>query len=170
MTRDEIKVMFAALSKAYPPNLMLAIDSDTINLWTDLLQDLNGVTVLAATKAWAQTNRYPPTIADIREIVTVRQTDDTPEKTWSRLQRAVQRFGHTDPAGAEKALADIWPVVGDDWKYYCTLPEDQLPNEKARFLRMFTAHQKKQKNQAQISGNVSRILADGILRLGEGHD
>ena len=54
---------------------------------------------------------------------------------------AIQRYGHTEKDQAEKTLdKNILKIIGNDWMYYCTLPIDQIPNEKARFIRAYSTN------------------------------
>lgn len=173
MTRDEVKLMFAGLARYYPPNLMISIDSETVNVWTDALGDLDGKTVLLTVKAWAQINKYPPSIADIRERVARPALDaiETPEQAWTRVYKAIGKYGRTEPDMARLELGeDLWAMVGRDWSYYCLLLESDMPNEKARFIRAYTAQMGRRKEQAQIAPKVLAALDSGKLRLEAGDD
>ena len=160
MTRDETKVILATIATVYPRNLMPDVTELTINVWFQLLQDLPYSAASAAVAGWLTTNHYPPTIADIRELLTRSSQTETPEQNWSRLLDALHRYGHTMLEEARTTLGDAWP--GDtDWQYYCQMQESDLPNEKARYLRMVTNKQQRDKTRAQMPANVVKLL-DGI--------
>lgn len=170
MTRDEVKTILATLASVYPPNLMPTVNELTVNVWFQLLQDIPYKQASASVAAWMQTSKYPPTIADIRErlIQKIVSEQKTPEQAWSELMRAIVRYGHTEKDLAQKELGELWDLVGRDWAYYCSLQEDQTPNEKARFIRMYAANQSKQKNNVQISAPIREVLESGQLKLGDG--
>jgi len=158
MTFDQTAILLAMLTTVYTTRLMPHIDQTAIKVWHDLLGDLEWRSVENGVKAWVQTNRYPPTIADIREMLTRQTVTDTPEQSWSRLLGAIRKYGHTMLDEAQAALGDLWPGM-TDWQYYCQMQEDDLPNEKARYLRMITTKQQRAKTAAQMSAPVRAILA-----------
>jgi hypothetical protein len=69
MTFAQTGKMLAQLSAVYPARLMPDINENTIKIWADLLKDVDDKQALDATREWIQTNKYPPTIADIREQI-----------------------------------------------------------------------------------------------------
>lgn len=175
MTRDEVKMVLATMAEVYSRHLMPPVTELTVNVWLQMLQDVSYKSASAAVAGWLQTQKYPPTIADIREMVTrtVTEIEISPEQAWSELMAAIQKYGHTEKDKAEKALGErTRKIVGGDWMYYCTLPLDQLPNEKARFLRAYTSEQKRGKELAQMSERVRLALTapDATKKLEAGHD
>ena len=160
MTRDETKTMLATMSAVYPHNLMPDVTEITVNVWYQLLKDITYKLASVAVAGWISINKYPPTIADIREMVTTHQDAVTPEQEWTRLLGAIRKYGHTMPAEAEAELGDLWPGT-TDWQYYCQMMVDDLPNEKSRYLRMITTKQKREKTNAQMPESVRKML-DGI--------
>lgn len=165
MTRDETKTILATMSAVYPINLMPPVTEMTVNVWFQLLQDVPFKLASAAVAAWLQTEKYPPTIASIREMVTRQPQSLTAEQAWTAVQLAVKDFGHTEKDRAQQTLGDLWRLVGADWTYYCTLPVDQISNEKARFIRMYTNDAKREQNIAQIAAPIRQMLGEGMKRL-----
>lgn len=160
MTFKDTGTMLAMLTTVYTTRLMPHVDDPAIVVWTKMLEDLDWKQVQVAITAWITTNKYPPTIADIRELLARSNQTETPEQQWSRLLDALRRYGHTMLDQARAALGDLWP--GDtDWQYYCQMQEDQLPNEKSRYLRMVTNRQQREKTRAQMPATVLAAL-DGI--------
>jgi hypothetical protein len=173
MTRDETKTVLAMMATVYPKNLLPEVTDLTVNVWYQLLQDLPFKTISAAVAAWLATNRYPPTISDLREIVVKRETADqtTPDEAWSRLTVAIRKYGHTQPDMAAGFLGDLWQTIKNDWPYYCGMLESEMPNEKARFIRMYTAKSKRDKEQLQIPQQIRKALSGiGQQRLEAGND
>lgn len=173
MTRDETKTVLAMLATVYPKNLLPEVTDLTVNVWYQLMQDLPFAAIKAAVASWLATNRYPPTISDLREIVVRQEVADTitPDEAWTRLTVALRKYGHTQPDLAAKYLGDLWQLIKGDWPYYCGMLESEMPNEKARFLRMYSAKQKRDKEQLQIPAPIRKALAGvGQMRLEAGND
>jgi hypothetical protein len=173
MTRDEVKEMLATMSATYPPNLLPPINELTVNIWHKLMEDLPGKLAMAAAASWMTTNKYPPTIADIRErcVQSTAPKMNSAEEAWSKVLKAIRSCGHTEPYRAERELGDLWQMVGRDWSYYCSLDESQTPNEKTRFIRMYSSEQKKAVERLQIPAFVQKALANHkLMQLTEGSE
>jgi hypothetical protein len=67
VTYEQTGKMLAYLVTVYTARLMPSIDKAAILAWAELLEDINGDKAMAIVKSWAKSNKYPPTIADIRE-------------------------------------------------------------------------------------------------------
>jgi hypothetical protein len=158
MTLTETKTILATMASVYPRALMPEVTEMTVNVWYQLLQDIPYNMAKTAVAGWVTTSKYPPTIADIREMLTTQAVTETPEQSWTRLLCAISKYGYTRPDEAAAALGDLWPGA-TDWSYYCRIMEDDLPNEKARYLRMITNKQQRDKNLAQMPAPIRAMLA-----------
>lgn len=78
MTRAETIGIIELLRRAYPrfaepsqwePDAKKVL-SATVDLWTDMLSDLSVQAVMVAARQYIATSKFPPTIADIRGLVT----------------------------------------------------------------------------------------------------
>ena len=67
MEREETKQILGIVYSVYQPNLLPPMTKELLGVWHEMLQDLNVQAVRASVAAWITTNKYPPTIADIRE-------------------------------------------------------------------------------------------------------
>lgn len=66
MNKTEFASIAMALRTYYPRENMLPNDA-ALDLWFEALQDLNAGVVEAALKKWVKIEKWPPTIADLRE-------------------------------------------------------------------------------------------------------
>lgn len=64
MTRSETAELLGMIVVAYEK---ITIIEAKLNLWTELLQDVDYEKAVGALKNYVKDNRFPPTIADIRE-------------------------------------------------------------------------------------------------------
>ena len=173
MTKDEVKVMFAGLSRYYHPNLLPVIDADTINAWGELLCDLNGIKVLTITKAWVQTNKYPPTIADIREMIAKEmvQDKDTAPEAWKKLNQAVKLFGFYDQKGMAESLGNgALRHVAEQFgmRHWCERLEANDSTDSAQFRDAYNAEVKKETYRLQVAAPIRNLIDNGKLQIGHG--
>lgn len=66
MTREQFAYWAAALSTYYPRQQVIP-NKQALELWFRRLSDLDYEDAQAALNEWVETEKWPPTIADIRE-------------------------------------------------------------------------------------------------------
>lgn len=167
MTRDETKTILAMMSTVYPLHLMAAVTEMTVNVWAQMLGDLDYRAVQAAVAAWITTEHYPPTIADIRErVVASRLPDTTPDQAWGLVKRAVALYGERKKDAEAWLPAEVWAVCAQrGWRYYCEMDEREEGTNYAQFRDAYRSQADRAKRQAQIPAAVRATLA----RIGATH-
>ena len=169
MTREETKTILSTMAAVYSEKLMPSMNDLTVNVWFQLLQDLPYQQVQAATAAWLTGNKYPPTIADLRETVLARPVEasmDTAEEAWGKVQVAVRRHGWTEEERAKAALGDlIWKTVGSfGWRYWCQMPVEDESTYFAQFRNAYNVNRKREIEKAQIPS----VLLEKLPGIGGG--
>ena len=73
--------------KTYYPRDGLLPNNEALNLWFIQLQDLDYKVVELSVNKWVAVNKWPPTIADIRETAANIVLGDTPEwgEGWQQV-------------------------------------------------------------------------------------
>jgi hypothetical protein len=64
MKRDEVKEVFKILKNIYP---QFEVTSEKLDVWSGFLKDQNPAVIMRNTERYALENKFPPTIADLRE-------------------------------------------------------------------------------------------------------
>lgn len=64
MNREQVKEIFKILAYAYPK---FEVSSEKIDFWLKYLKDQNPATVMRNTERYVLENKFPPSIADLRE-------------------------------------------------------------------------------------------------------
>lgn len=70
MNKAQTAVLLHIIQTAYPSFGGSASSEDIASLWCEMLTDVGLEVASAAVKRHIQTNRFPPTVADIRTIIT----------------------------------------------------------------------------------------------------
>ena len=126
MNRTEF-IKIAEVIKTFYPREGLLPTMESMDLWFEDLKDLDFAAVTIAVKKYALTNKFPPTVADIREYaVGITESDQANEihawnlvykalrnsinhadEEFARLPPAVQRAVHSPGQLREWAMMDI---------------------------------------------------------------
>ncbi len=105
MTTKEFKLLISILKAAYTsPNFLP--DEYTIKVYYIALKDLPYETLNYAIQYHIATNKFPPTIAELRELCSPRIPDWS--EAWHEVKRAIAKYG----ANREKeALESMSPMT-----------------------------------------------------------
>ena len=125
MTGEEVCTLLQTLSVLYPGSRVEA-NPLTVQLWTEMLEDLPAQAVMLAVKRMAARLKFAPTIADIREAVAqmaeeARGTLSAGE-AWDKVCSAVHRFGVYRGDEAHAFLGEeLWTAVRwvGGWNQLC---------------------------------------------------
>ncbi len=157
MDKREFAVIAAAI-KTYYPRFSLLPNQQAMELWYDSLQDIPADVLSAALKKWVVTEKWPPSIAELREkcdeIVGGGRTDWG--TGWMEVQNAIRLFGYM--RGAE-ALETMGPVTREavrriGWQAIC---ESETPETiRAQFRQVYEICEKRE--------NENRILPPALKK------
>ena len=110
MTKREFG-LFAAAIRTYYPRENILPNEQAHDLWFRQLQDIPFPVADAILAKWVATNKWSPSIADIRDSMAEIQNggpaDDWGE-AWDQAMTAIRRFGSYDEDGA---LASLPPLT-----------------------------------------------------------
>ena len=107
MNKQEFAKIVMALRTYYPRENLIP-NQQAAELWFVQLQDIEYKTAELAVSKWVSTNKWSPSIADIRETVTgITQEADDWSKGWERVQKAIDNFGRYREAEALDSLDEI---------------------------------------------------------------
>lgn len=105
MDKGEFAAWAAAL-QTYFPRYNIFPNEAAMELWYRELKDVPGDLLTAALRAWVNTEKWPPSIAELRERCAEIVNGPAPDwgDAWKEVVRAIGRYGTMRP---EEALADM---------------------------------------------------------------
>lgn len=109
MTKQEFSKWVMALKTFYPREQLLP-NPQAIELWYQELHDIPMNVAEAALRKWVSTEKWSPTIAEIREMCVDVKRGDAPDWSdgWAQVQHAIRRYGSYRPA---EAMASLDPIT-----------------------------------------------------------
>ena len=148
MTKHEGIRLVAMLRSCWPRQ---EIKQDTAELYAAILGDLPWEEAKAAVMRLAQTTRFFPTIAEIREqVAEARCALDPPELAWGEVQKAISRVGsYQQPLFENPAIQRAVNAIG--WRNICL--DDNLSATRARFTDAYRAA-RQQQIESQTTGRA----------------
>lgn len=108
MEREQFKILCKGMKAVYTQATFLP-DADAFNIWFALLGDMEYAVLNAAIQKYMLTNKFPPTIADLREIATTISFGEIPDwgEGWEQVLMAIRKFGSYRETEALESMDEI---------------------------------------------------------------
>lgn len=114
MDRNEFSILVKAMKAVYSDPKFIT-DKDAFNVWYELLKDIPYEVCQAAIHKYMSTNRFPPTIADIRQISTeiTAPVMMNEGEAWALVYKAVCNSAYNAKEEFEKLPKECQKAVGN---------------------------------------------------------
>lgn len=151
MNKQEFSKWVMAL-KTYYPREQLLPNEQAMELWYQALKDIPMQVAEATLRKWVATNKWSPTIAEIREnAVDVKHGDALDwSDGWDKVQLAIRRYGQYNP---KEAMATFDPVTRETVKrlgFYNLCVSENPMSDRKQFRDTFEIMAKRQQMRMQL--------------------
>lgn len=170
---------FAMALKTYYPREQLLPNTQAMELWYRELQDIPMEVAEIALRKWVSTNKWSPSIAEIREMAASVTKGELPDwgKGWEQVQRAFRLYGRDRKS---EALASFDPITRQaveylGWVELCNSTDAMA--DRANFRMCFETVMKREKTNQQMALPLLEAIEkvkllsqsdNGMFRLGGG--
>ena len=168
MTIDEFRVLAKGMKAVYPqPNFLP--DMDAVNVWYELLKDIDYQVANMAIQMHAQSSKFPPTVAEIREASAklVNGEDKDWSEAWEEACKAMSRFGRDRKSEAYKTLDERTRRVIDRLGYRNLCMSENIGVDRANFRSIYETIAQRDKEINKLSPQIQTLLGGGHALLGE---
>lgn len=177
MDFKQFLVLVKGMKGIYPSERFLP-DDVAIKLWYKLLQDIPYEVLNVAIQKYAMTNKFPPTVADLRELSTTIVQGEPKDwgSGWEDVVMAIRKYGYYQESKAMETFDDITKQVVKrlGWNQLC-MSETPM-NDRANFRMIYEQIAERKKNDRMIpiglQTQIASLLEDkkepsnGILTIG----
>ena len=170
MEREQFKVLCKGMKAVYTQESFLP-DADAFQIWFSLLGDLEYPVLNAAIQKYMLTNKFPPTIADLRELATTIRTGETPDwgEGWEKVLLAIRKFGTYRETEALATMDEITKtcVKRLGWRNICM--SENINHDRANFRMIYEqlSERTRKENVLPISLNntIKQLNASIVKQL-----
>lgn len=159
MQFDEFKVLVKGMKAVYTsPNFLP--DADSIKIWFQMLQDLEYRTANLAIQKYMLTNKFPPTIADIRELSTDVQYGSLPDwgEGWEKVITAIRKYGWYRANEAMETFDDLTRTCVERLGFKNLCMSENVMADRANFRQIYEQlAARKQKESVLPLGLVQEV-------------
>ena len=170
--------LFAMALKTYYPREQLLPNQQAMELWYRELCDIPYNVAEMALRKWVSTNKWSPSIADIREMTSGIVNGDplTWGESWERAMTAVRRFGSYNQAAAMDSLDPLTRKCVESIGFITLCMSENIMVERAHYQKIFEIYSKREQTEKRLAGPlleaISQVRLNGIdgkpLQIGNG--
>lgn len=165
-TIEQVTALLGVIAAAHPDRF--EITDERIDVYADLLADLDITDLKAATRQHLATSPHPPTIADLRRGCAQVSAPAMPDwgEAWRELLDQIGRVGsYGAPSWSHPVIAEAVRQFGP-WREVCAMEIDQTPTNRAQFRQIYEAIAGRAQRTAALLPEVRALaVARGALPL-----
>lgn len=166
MDREKFKTLVKAMKATYPQDTFIP-DQDAFNVWYAMLKDLPYEICSLAIQKYIMTRKFPPTIADIREMateVTQRELEPISElEAWAIVKKAICNSGYNSVEEFNKLPEVCQIAVGNpsNLREWAMMNTEQVNTiEQSHFIKSYRAAAMRMKEDARLPDKVKALISD----------
>lgn len=166
MNKTEFATIAAAI-RTYFPRYNMFPNEEAMTLWFQELQDLPADVLSTALRKWVATNKWPPSIAELRELSGEVVAGKLPDwgEAWSQVARAIRLYGWARP---DEALDSMEPttraaVQRIGWTDICK--SENPETIRAQFRQVYEITAKREVEDRQIPADVKAMLNSVAIKM-----
>ena len=162
MEREQFKVLVKGMKAVYAQPTFIP-DQDAFNMWYALIGDLPYDVCAVAIKKFMLTSKFPPTVAEIRELASGIVNGDpmTWGESWERALNAVRKYGSYNKMEALDSLDPLTRKCVESIGYMELCMSENIMVERAHFQKVFEVFAKR----AETEKKMPTALLQEINRL-----
>lgn len=165
MEREEFKTLVKGMKAVYAQPTFIP-DQDAFNVWYELLKDVPYVQANIAIQKYMLTEKFPPTIADIRtkanDIVAKVEESMSELEAWSLVSKAISNSGYHAEEEFDKLPEACQRAVGNpsNLKEWAMMESDKVATvEQSHFIRNYRVAVQRMQEEAKIPDHVKAAIA-----------
>jgi len=168
MTKEQF-LKYSLMIKAYFPNSNAFNNRMAMDLWFEMLQEVNFDAACVALKRHVATSKFAPTVNDILIAVADNNTVgiQTASDAWNDVLEAIRKFGvYRVEEGVNSLNEPTRSIMRNQFRDYC-LSENKVA-DKAHFLKMYEIYSKRDQTERLLPEsfkNDVKSLTDKLANI-----
>ena len=157
---------FAMALRTYYPRETLLPNNEAIELWYRQLCDIPYDVAEVSLNKWVATNKWSPSIADIREMALEVKTGYRPDygEGWEKVLKAISRYGSYEEGKALDSMDEVTRqcVKQLGWRNLCM--SENIAADRANFRMIYERLIERKRQDAQLPEGLRNLI--GQIRIG----
>ena len=160
MTFDEFKRLVKGMKSVYTRDNFLP-DRESIQIWYSLLKDIPYEVLNVTIQKYMMTNKFPPTIADLRELSSEAMHGQISDwgDGWEQVLKAIRRYGYYDVKAALDSMDEITRQCVERLGFREICMSENISADRANFRMLYEQLANRQKEEGKLSLAIKTKLA-----------
>lgn len=160
MEFERFLILVKGMKSVYTSERFLP-DADSVKMWYSLLKDISYEALNIAIQKYMLINKFPPTIADLRELALSAQLGELPDwgEAWEQLTQAIRRYGSYRAGEALDSLSPLCRKTVERLGYLQLCASENIAADRANFRMIYEQLQQREKQQAQLPEGLKILIA-----------
>lgn len=163
MTRKEFGIFVSALKTYFSREKELLPTKETAELWYRQLQDIPYKVAEAALNKWVATNKWSPSIADIRAMAVTITTGEKPlwSDGWEQVQRAIKKYGmYAIPEAMDSFTDEVTKKTVERLGFRELCMSENPMQDRANFRMIFEQLADRQEKEQQLPFTLTSLIEE----------
>lgn len=170
MTREEFGTLAKGMKAVYPQPTFLP-DKDAFDIWYELLKDIPYEIASTAIQKHMVSNKFPPTIAEIRENVASiipHEREISELEAWNIVYKAIGKSNYYADEEFENFPESIKAAVGNpaNLREWAQMDLDTVRSvEQSHFIRCYRSALERKKQDAKLPEHIKIAIRNSEQKL-----
>ena len=145
--------LFASALRTYFPKEQILPNQQAMELWFRELCDIPYQVAEATLRQWVATNKWSPSIAEIRELAATVQHGSIKDwgEAWEQVLTAVKRYGIYNQGQALDSLDPMTRTAAERTGFRNICLSENIATERANFRMIYESLSTQEKSRQQIA-------------------
>ena len=173
LDKHEFATLAMAIRTYYPKENILP-NKEAMQLWYRELRDIPYNVAEASLRKWVSTNKWSPSIAEIREMAANVQHGDIPDwgEGWEEVQRAIRKHGMYNVKAAMDSFTPLTRQTVERLGFRNICVSENPMSERANFRQCYEILAKREQTRQQVAlplqDAIKQIQTHGLFCLSDG--
>lgn len=160
---------FAAALKTYYPRENLLPNPQAMELWYRQLQDIPCQLAEMALNKWVATNKWPPSIAEIREQASAIKNGEKQlwSDGWEEVLRAISKYGRYRETEALQSMSELTRKAVKRLGFKSICISENIMADRANFRMIFEQLSDRESTAQQLPADLQNLISDFRVKLME---
>jgi hypothetical protein len=152
--------IFASALRTYYPREKLLPNEQAMELWYNQLKDIPYKVAEATLNKWVATEKWSPSIADIRQTATemVSTTSYDWGDGWEQVDKAIKKYGMYNEAKALESMDAITRQAVERLGFRNICTSDNYQADRANFRMIYEKLAEREKKENQVPASLKALI------------
>lgn len=154
--------MFVMALKTYYPKENILPNNQAVELWFRQLQDIPYQVAEASLNKWVATNKWSPSIAEIREMASTIQEGEVPDwgDGWEQVLMAIRKYGMYRIAEAMETFDPLTKQCVERLGFRNLCISENINQDRANFRMIYEQLAERKKKDSQIPMKLHQLIGE----------